>query len=172
MWLLLLNTYNVFTTEAKETDSLAVKNRKIGELWRGLSIDEKEKYYMLAKEESTPGVGHCGDWKTVSKILSNMNTNVGFVSRWGSKVGARISYWTSKCSLSEHTFMHAFITCSANGLISVGSKCSMFSAMDQTIMLEERSVEFSTYSHMPTYQWTSSIPTKVPYTKVPYKSAL
>ena len=43
----------MFTTEAKEIDSLAVKNRKIGELWRGLSIDEKEKYYMLAKEEST-----------------------------------------------------------------------------------------------------------------------
>ena len=66
--------------EAKEIDSLAEKNKKIGELWRGLSVDEKEKYYTLAKEESTPGVGHCGDWKTVSKILSNMNANVGFKS--------------------------------------------------------------------------------------------
>ena len=62
--------------DVKEIDSLAVKNRKIGELWRGLSTDEKKKYYTLAKEESTPGVGHCGDWKTVSKILSNMNANV------------------------------------------------------------------------------------------------
>ena len=66
--------------EAKEIDSLAEKNKKIGELWRGLSVNEKEKYYTLAKKETTPGVGHCGDWKTVSKILSNMNVNVGFMS--------------------------------------------------------------------------------------------
>ncbi len=62
--------------EAKEIDSLAEKNRKIGELWRGLSIDEKEKYYSLAKEESTTGVGHNGDWKAVSKVLGNTNENV------------------------------------------------------------------------------------------------
>lgn len=62
--------------DAKGIDSLAEKNRKIGELWRGLSMDEKKYYYTLAKEESTPGMGHGGDWKTVSKILGNMNANV------------------------------------------------------------------------------------------------
>ena len=67
-------------------------------------------------------------------------------------------------------FMCTFITCSANGLRSVEFKCSMFSAIDQTIMLKEHSVEFNIYSHMPTYQWTSSTPTKVMY--IPYKSAL
>ena len=36
---------------------------------------------MLAKEESTLGVGHCGDWKTVFNILNNMTTNAGFVSK-------------------------------------------------------------------------------------------
>ena len=66
--------------------------------------------------------------------------------------------------------MCTFITCSANGLRSVEFKCSIFSAMGQTIMLEECSVEFNIYSHMPTYQWTSSTPTKVLY--IPYKSAL
>jgi len=39
-------------------------------------MDEKKYYYTLAKEESTPGMGHGGDWKTVSKILGNMNANV------------------------------------------------------------------------------------------------
>ena len=65
--------------DVKEIDSLAVKNRKIGELCQGLSTVEKKKYYTLAKEESTPGVGHCGDWKTLSKILSTMNANVSFM---------------------------------------------------------------------------------------------
>ena len=106
--------------DAKEIDSLAVKNRKIGELWWGLNTDEKKKYYTLAKEESTPGVGHCGDWKTVSKILSNMNANVSFVSRWRSRVGALLATEPQSIPLySEHTFMRAFITCSANGLRSV-----------------------------------------------------
>ena len=66
--------------EGKELDCLAEKNRRIGELWRGLSTDEKGKYYTLAKEESTPGMGHGGDWKTVSKVLGNMNANVSLLT--------------------------------------------------------------------------------------------
>lgn len=61
---------------AKGLNSLAEKNRKIGELWRGLSMEDKGKYYTLAKEESSSSVGHIGDWKTVSRVLSNMNENV------------------------------------------------------------------------------------------------
>ena len=90
---------------------------------------------------------------------------------WRSRVGTLLATEPQSVPLySEHTFMCTFITCSANGLKSVEFKCSMFSAMDQTIMLEECSVEFNIYSHMPTYQWTSSTPTKVLY--IPYKSAL
>ena len=56
----------------------------------------------------------------VSKILSNMNANVSFVSRWRSRVGALLATEPQSIPLySEHTFMRAFITCSANGLRSV-----------------------------------------------------
>ena len=100
-----------------------------------------------------------------------MQMPASFMSRWRSRVGALLATEPQSVPLySEHTFMRTLITCSANGLRSVEFKCSMFSAMDQTIMLEEHSVEFNIYSHMPTYQWTSSTPTKVLY--IPYKSAL
>lgn len=57
-------------------DSLGEKNSEIGELWKGLSSEDKEKYFTMAKEESLPGVGHTGDWKNVSRVLTNMNDNV------------------------------------------------------------------------------------------------
>lgn len=60
-------------------ESLAEKNRYIGQLWRDLDYEAKSKYYTAAKEETCQASSK-GSWKTVSKVLGNMNANVSCMS--------------------------------------------------------------------------------------------